>query len=96
MLKVLSGFIVDNEFVLIDKNPPFSAADWEPFEEALGDEKIMTRLLTKHKILTKLPGNIDTVIVLAIAHFKEIQAEAKLVNSSITVIRYADVLAERL
>jgi hypothetical protein len=43
MLKVLSGFIVDNEFVLIDKNPPFSATDWELFDEALGDEKIMTR-----------------------------------------------------
>jgi hypothetical protein len=96
LLKQFSEYIVDSEFVLIDKKPPFRAKDWELFEETLGDRKVMTKILSEHPVFASLPRDqeIGTVIVLTAAHYEAIKTEVHSTNPEIKVIRYTDVLYE--
>ena len=93
-LVAYSEYIKDAEFVLIDPHLPFSAEDWEVFEDALGCEKNMTQLLSNHPACASLPcdDSVDTVIVLLSHAFDQIKEELHTLNPQINVVAHTDLL----
>lgn len=93
-LSFISKWILDGDYDLIDKGANYTANDFLEWENALGEQPVMSRILSEHNLYNRFPENrtIDTVIVTAHRYFKEIKQEIIKVNPLVHVIDMYDFI----